>query len=615
MSNNNNNNNNNNNTKLGVIVPLYTSPQINEAAYVQIAGISRKYPREQTIVVQDINQGPGLGPDPIVRDKGINMLKANGVTVLGYVQTSPMSVNNNASIVKQSMLNWKEWYPNIDGFYFAGVPRQDGDLEFYKDITHYAKSYLEVKLIAAEFQFRNGSGAHIPRNLVDFTPIDLFVIYNARGYPLPLPALRSDNEWHEMQQKTDDFPYSKFGIIVTNVSAATAETSLQAQNFIRQAIGTEKVASYVYLQTDSGAREIHPEPFTSLSSLFETTLITLDEIADGKGVPFVKPLMDEGLLSKEQLLRGVALTDTVRELEQIASEGDRDRFGAQKKYPNAKNKQVFQEWYFQQDRSLKEIKDRDKQLGYKESSNLRLMQDGSNSWYMTTGGLQVWSESPTKKWLNTETTVYTFLINNTKSVERILELSVRTGKQLKCEGACYSSVLFSDGRTAVQKKPAYGLSTPNRGAQPATQQPLKGQWLGFRQVVYNYRETGKEADPEHQVMIENYIDDNCTDKNGQLVMKNNWKLVASFIDNKGKQWGLTKKADEKKLEKMGCKSLDISRKGEPRKSTDVINTTGGGSGGNDKEEGNSVILSVPKEGVEIKFKNFGIREIQPPDSD
>jgi hypothetical protein len=61
----------------------------------------------------------------------------------------------------------------------------------------------------------------------------------------------------------------------------------------------------------------------------------------------------------------------------------------------------------------------------------------------------------------------------------------------------------------------------------ATTEPLEDRWIGFKAVIYNFVVDGKTY-----VRLQSYIDDDVTDSNGNLVIKNNWKL-ASVVEDRG----------------------------------------------------------------------------------
>jgi hypothetical protein len=626
--------------KLGVVVPLFVSPQRDQSSWIQLAGTARRYPRVSVIAAVDINMGPGLGPDPVVRE-GVKTLKNNAVTVLGYVM---LGSDFNLEEVKQQMINWKTWYPELDGFYIDGVPREHGNVQYIDDIVDYAKNFLNCTFVVAELDHEvrmreRGVRTHddgIPRDLVDRSHIDLFIIYRGRGLPAPLAVYKNSQQKSGIGKWTDeDYPSHRFGIIATKMDI-TQTTVIE--NFIREAI-REDVARYFYIQTDSGAREIHPEPFATLSSFFEPIVILLDNIAATEGKLPTPPPTQQSMTPIERIpgASGDSPTANVEPKPQgrltiednRAEIGDKDQNGIQKIYPTAK-KGSAKEWYFRQDG---EDPTKDPRLkNWKESGGIRKTQDGTGAFYLNAKSgarLEAWSargknsavDSEANKWLNTETTAYFFYIRDLANSEKepyAFQLYSRSGHHSdkrgeECQGACYKSAIFKDGRSTIRQEVAHGRYAENRATQQGiTAHPVRGHWVGFKQVVYNLDEDGE---PDVYVVIENYVDQNCTDSDGKsLVVRNDWVLTSRFIDRgvagggAGIGWSLANPTkDEKKLEKLKCKSLDLKRQGEPRKASDIINTPGG------TKDGNCCLISA--DGVELKFKHFSVREIVPPRED
>ncbi|MGI0047929.1 MAG: hypothetical protein ACREAW_00165, partial [Nitrososphaera sp.] len=87
--------------------------------------------------------------------------------------------------------------------------------------------------------------------------------------------------------------------------------------------------------------------------------------------------------------------------------------------------------------------------------------------------------------------------------------------------------LYGDGGARWVKEVTHPAYTSNKGSAQATDDPLKGRWIGFKAVIYNFVENGKTY-----VRMESYIDNDVTDSNGNLVIGNNWKL-ASVTDDRG----------------------------------------------------------------------------------
>jgi hypothetical protein len=96
-----------------------------------------------------------------------------------------------------------------------------------------------------------------------------------------------------------------------------------------------------------------------------------------------------------------------------------------------------------------------------------------------------------------------------------------------CIGSGYKARLYGDGSATWIKEVTFPAYTGERGKVQVTAKPLDGRWIGFKAVIYNFVENGKTY-----VRMESYIDDDVTDHNGNLAIKNNWKL-ASVVEDMG----------------------------------------------------------------------------------
>ena len=550
--------------RLGVITPLYASPYQNLTAWIQLAGTARRYPRIHTIGIVDVRRGPGLGPDEMYK-QNIAMLKENGVTVLGYVDTSTDITTDD---MKADMKNWVNWYPELDGFYFVGVPRNDDDTRYHIDLSDYAKHYLERKFVVAEFS--KVDRPKLPQQFIISSHIDVFVSYRDRVIPAPLYTLKSGIDPERYQAH-------RFGVMLTKLPV-NAHSQNMIVNFIRQCI-TNNVARYFYFHTDDGARELHPDPFNRISEYLEVTTGELNRIATEEDV---LPGTPKGLTATNTER---FLIPTVQSNTENSSDGAviYDNFGIAKLYPNALGDN-YQDWYFKQDKDVT----KDTRLYNSESAGLKRMQDGSkDNWYIngTNVRLQAASKSEKQKWLNTETTVFFKYLRDlegskNKKVQTpyALTLTARNYINNKCYEA---SVIKEDGRTTLRKQVGSSLYTPTRATQPAiTAHQVDTKWVGFKFIVYNIVEEGGKT----LVHLETHVLQNCTGPEGQLVIPANqqWKMTSRFIDRGF--WGLEDAKVEKKLKNSG-------------KSTDVLGAP-------------SDTVELVCNGVAMVITNWSVREIR-----
>jgi hypothetical protein len=281
---------------------------------------------------------------------------------------------------------------------------------------------------------------------------------------------------------------------------------------------------------------------------------------------------------------------------------DRDKWGIQKIYPDAQG-DSFQVWYMDQDADPT----KDKRFGNWKNANLRKMQDGSGAcWYVDGKDqrgqvrLEGLSESGTKKWLDAEATIYVFYIDDSKEfavTPYVYTLYLRGGKHTAkdpCLGACYKAMVRKDRRVSIVKEVEHPQYTSNRvGKQIANE--VKGSWIGFKLIVYNFQE---DPDLNTYVKIEVWIDENCTDEQQNLVIRNKWYKAAETIDRGG--W-----AAKEMIQASDCPALDLNSKTLSKRQPDEIISMPGGT--NEYNVG-----CFRTDGVMVKFKNFSIRAIQSP---
>lgn len=536
--------------------------------------------------------GPGLGPDPMIQ-QNVAMLRENGVTVIGYVY-----VNEGAEFLKHDMKNWKNWYPQLEGFYLAGVTRTDGQESLFTDLVKYAKDYLETKFVVVEFRSGNTDNpSYIPKMLAINSNVNLFVNYNGRGLPAPISALRRGIEEAKLE------PH-QIALICTKIPTSAVGQRM-AQNFIGSAIA-ENVARYFYLHTDSGARDIIPEPFTFVSEYLEAIVRQLDAIAAGEAVlPIPPPPAEPTEFHAPNAELGVILKESDRKtVESTPIDKMLDKFGVKKIYPDM-GAAKFQEWYFQQEGDPT----KDTRLQNWKDITLRRMQDGSKDTFFVGSGKEdgrIWLKAlsvPNKQWLNTESTIFfKYLGDNPKGrIKSPYAAQLFARVNTEKEDSSYAAAVFKeDGRTTVRKQITPDMFVGNRATQPAvTAHPVKGNWVGFKQVVFSWKEDGE---PNTYVVIETYICQNITAKDGRLIMNNqDWKLTSKFVDRGF--WGADNAYEEKVVSKLKAKSLDEGKKknSKARQSTDIINNPGV----------NFNAFGVDGSGVEMVITNWSVREIYP----
>jgi hypothetical protein len=215
-----------------------------------------------------------------------------------------------------------------------------------------------------------------------------------------------------------------------------------------------------------------------------------------------------------------------------------DTFGIKKIYPDAA---IKNEWYV-------DMANPATTPNFKNLPTItKITTDGSFQTNATQVRMEAWS-AVGKKFLNVEITAYTKLISGTPTY--LLQQYSRGGHHFSdstkwCEGSAYKGALLTDGNSTCRKEINHPAYTNNRGTVRATTKPLLNRWVGFKTVIYNYLSAGKTY-----VRVENYIDDDVQDANGNLIIKNNWVKCATTDDTGG--WATTNpdfKADCPRLNK------------------------------------------------------------------
>ncbi|MEP0825534.1 MAG: hypothetical protein HRF40_08615 [Nitrososphaera sp.] len=260
-----------------------------------------------------------------------------------------------------------------------------------------------------------------------------------------------------------------------------------------------------------------------------------------------------------------------------------DKFGIEKIYPT---KQGGNEWYVN-------MKDPASDPMFRNLERMKKQSDGS---WQVDGGMngrlrmEVWSPV-NEKWQNVEITMYAKMVSGSNE---LLQLYSRGGHHTpkdECLGSAYKARLYGDGRATWVKEVSHPAYARKRGTVDVTDDPLKGRWVGFKAVIYNFVENDKTY-----VRMESYIDDDVTDSKGNLVIRNNWKL-ASVVEDRG-GWK-TRDSDFD----PSCKPLNKDSTHKYRQRDEILNMPGGTSTQN--------IAAFRSDDLKWNWKYLSVREIEP----
>jgi hypothetical protein len=205
--------------------------------------------------------------------------------------------------------------------------------------------------------------------------------------------------------------------------------------------------------------------------------------------------------------------------------------------------------------------------------------------------MEAWSPSG-EKWHDIEVTAYAKMMSGTP----LVQMYSRGGHHysdpdLACEGSAYKARLYGNGNAAWVKEVNHPAYTSNRGTVDVTDKQIEGKWVGFKAVFHNFVENGKTY-----VRLESYIDDDVTGSNGNLDIKNNWKL-ASVVEDKG-GWATTNSDFD-----SNCAPLNKDSTQQYRQRDEILNMPGGTSTQN--------LAAWRSDGLTWDWKYLSVREVNP----
>jgi hypothetical protein len=264
--------------------------------------------------------------------------------------------------------------------------------------------------------------------------------------------------------------------------------------------------------------------------------------------------------------------------------GTLDKFGIKKLYPTVSG---GNEWFVNMADPYSDPLLKNRETLTKQSDGSWQVSGGSNGQVR----LEAWSPE-NKKWLNVEITEYAKIVSGSNELLQLYSRGGHHTSSNECLGSAIKARLYGDGEARWVKEVNHPAYTSNRGAMQATDDPLKGRWIGFKAVIYNFVENGKTY-----VRMESYIDDDVTDSNGNLKIANNWKL-ASVVQDKG-GWS-TSDSDFN----AACAPLNKDSTQQYRQRDEIINTSGGTSTQN--------IAAFRSDNLTWNWKYLSVREIVPP---
>ncbi|HEX2014926.1 MAG TPA: discoidin domain-containing protein, partial [Nitrososphaera sp.] len=260
-----------------------------------------------------------------------------------------------------------------------------------------------------------------------------------------------------------------------------------------------------------------------------------------------------------------------------------DEFGIKKIYPT---KSGGNEWYVN-------MNDPRSDPLFRNLPTMTKQSDGS--WRVSASQVRMEAWSPSnQKWQNVEITEYAKIQSGSS---HLLQMYSRGGHHTstdECLGSALKARLYGNGNAMWVKEVNHPAYTGTRGGVQATTNTLEDRWIGFKAVIYNFVENGRTY-----VRMESYIDDDVTGSNGNLVIRNNWKL-ASVVEDRG-GWATTNSDFNPR-----CAPMNKDSSEQYRQRDEILNMPGGTSSQN--------IVGWRSDGLTWDFKYLSAREISAPTS-
>lgn len=219
----------------GTIIPLYTYPT--DPTWTTVTNLKVSHPNVPIIVIANPNSGPGISQDGNFVN-GINLLRAHGVIVVGYVPTH--YGGRSLVSVERDISKYHSWY-NVNGILFDEMSNHAGFENYYRTLNSYAKSLGLSHTIG-------NPGADVPSTYVG--SVDTIIIYENQGYP----SLTYLDGWHS-QYIRNNWAMTSYGVPLNSLWIVSA----------KQYVG------YIYVTND-----VLPNPYDSLPSYFSTMISNLD---------------------------------------------------------------------------------------------------------------------------------------------------------------------------------------------------------------------------------------------------------------------------------------------------------------------------------------------------
>ncbi len=478
-----------------------------------------------------INIANGAGSSTVASwNTLINRLRTAEIIVLGWVDTNFAATAE--ATVQGAIDGWQSFYPQIDGIFFQSMGNQTANQTYYDNLHNYA---------IARFNTTCGNAkTTVPTSFLNGGTTDVVVVWDGSGLD---PVDTTYSQYNAMNNNT--LGVSAFGVPSLNTTWISQ---------MGQYVG------WVFMTSDSGTA-----PYDTLPGYFTQMVEYVEDLGSG-----------------------------------TTGGSANDPFGVRKIYHT---KSGGEEFFTNQNDLLADASSGGRIQNF-EGENIARQSDGS---YQSNGGndngdlrLEIWSPAYSNQtqrlnaaWRNVEITIYfKYLDQDGRNPPYVCQLYGKGGHHSSarpCEGAAYKfRVNRTANNTSYDKEICHSSYAGNTGA--TTVSGLSGgfgngEWHGFKAV---------QVTEGSDVRLRTWVDTNCSDSNGNLIIQNNWRQVNERVDSGG--WA----ADSAFGDCNGC----------GRQADDIMTGpyTVADSG---SANYNRNLCAYRTDGVTTRFKYFSTREIDP----
>jgi len=236
-----------NQDELKILIPLYSYPtdvdENGDNIWDRFIEIRNRYPNVEVVAVINPDNGD-FDTEDSNYSEGIKRLEENDIEILGYIYTS--YAKRDREEIYKNIEAWRDIYQTygVDGIFFDEASTNSEDLQYYKDISDYAKS-AGFKKVALNAGYTT-SQEYIDENIADI----IITLEESEESVLNNPPSTYNNPSES----------TKLSLLVHDMQIADIDALID--------FAIEKEFEYIYF-TEDGA---DGNPWNSLSKYFEEEL-------------------------------------------------------------------------------------------------------------------------------------------------------------------------------------------------------------------------------------------------------------------------------------------------------------------------------------------------------